>query len=280
MRETAWEDGIAQDDVAAWIAKHVVHHSPFDSRGLRPGLPDALPDQEDRPHEVLMKGFEVDAEEPFQDNDGTERKRIRANWWETDDDAVIRDRVQVFGHYWNMPPVEHDFAPPHPAGHPKLRRWQKRLLKKEPWIEEDVPLCRHIKLQGKAACIDFQGVTQSSKLAACVGAFRWPEREVVWGTGKRTLVLPKTSGHKWIHYDLQNIYFCQTFSGVDLQESGYDEFFHGHGYTPREAGADALAHAKRDGWDVSAIPNDLPHTPRASDDWWVDEYWNLTLCLK
>ena len=79
---------------------------------------------------------------------------------------------------------------------------------------------------------------------------------------------------------MQNIYFCQEFSGVKLQETGYATFFHGFGKSPREAGADALEKAKKVGSDVSAIPNDLPETPRTTDDWFDDDYWNLTLCLK
>jgi hypothetical protein len=52
-----------------------------------------------------MKGFEVDAPEPFTDNDGKERDRIRAVWWKSQRDQVLNDRPQVFRHYSNLPPI-------------------------------------------------------------------------------------------------------------------------------------------------------------------------------
>lgn len=64
-------------DAVAWLDAHVVLRSPFDPGGpadrtrLLPGLPGDTRDKDvDPPHENLMKGFELPASEPFDDNDG------------------------------------------------------------------------------------------------------------------------------------------------------------------------------------------------------------------
>lgn len=97
----------ADADAMAWVMGHVCVRSPFADEGLRAGLPGDTHDEDaDAPHEVLMKGFEVAAPEPFEDNDGKTRNRIRAVWWKDGRHLVLTDKPQVFGHYWNAPPVE------------------------------------------------------------------------------------------------------------------------------------------------------------------------------
>lgn len=107
------------------------------------------------------------------------RNFIRVPWWQDANAPVLRDRTQVVGHYWNLPPVENQFCPPHPSGHALLREWQTRLV-------NQVPSRGRAPFEGEVACIDYQGVTLASDKVACVGAFRWPEREVAWATGTRT----------------------------------------------------------------------------------------------
>jgi hypothetical protein len=122
----------------------IVLASPFADKGLVPDLPtEGIPPGGDKPHEILIKGFESPALEPFKDNDGKTRKLVRVTWWEGPHAAVASDKLTVFGHYWNLPPVvgRHDgFVPPHPSGHPNLRSWQAEFA---PLVSEagfgDVP---------------------------------------------------------------------------------------------------------------------------------------------
>ncbi len=164
------------DEPMAWVTGHIALRSPFGEQGLLPGLPD---DDDDAPHEVLMKGFEVDAAEPFKDNDGKLRRRIRAVWWKDSRDLVLTDKAQVFGHYWNVPPLDGHYAPPHPSGHPALRAWGVEMLRRCP-PEGSLPMV------GDVACVDFHGITRASSDLACIGALRWPEREIVWASGEKT----------------------------------------------------------------------------------------------
>jgi hypothetical protein len=173
-------------DAVEWLTQHVVLRSPFDLRSkleatrLHGGLPGDTTDYSaDIPHEDLMKGYEIPAPEPFKDNDGRPRTRIRALWWKPEHLAdVLHDRTQVFGHYWNLPPIDGDMAPPHPSGHPALRAWARKLAPR-------IPSTGRLPLAGDLACVDFQGVTNASD-RACVGALRWPERELVWATAPKT----------------------------------------------------------------------------------------------
>jgi hypothetical protein len=173
-------------DAVARLEEHVVLRSPFVEAPVeRTRLVDGLPgDTADFsaviPHEDLMKGFEVDAPESFRDNDGKRRTRIRAVWWRTHLHEVLTDRPQVFGHYWNLPPVDGHMAPPHPSGHPQLREWARELVPR-------VPTAGRTTMRGDLACVDFQGVTNASG-RACIGALRWPEREIVWATAEKTSV--------------------------------------------------------------------------------------------
>ena len=91
---------------------------------------------------------------------------------------MLNDKTQVFGHYWNLPPIEGDFAPPHPSGHPRLREWGMRLA-------AECPERGSIALRGNYACVDFNGFTKADGKRACVGALRWPERQVVWAIANR-----------------------------------------------------------------------------------------------
>lgn len=154
--------------------------SPFHETGLLDGLPGDTRDRHaEIPHEVLMKGFEVVAPVPFKDNDGKLRRKIRAVWWKDSRDLVLTDKTQVFGHYWNVPPIDGHFAPPHASGHPELRAWGEAMLKRCP-PEGTLPF------SGDVACVDFHGITRASSDRACVGALRWPERQIVWASAEKT----------------------------------------------------------------------------------------------
>jgi hypothetical protein len=152
--------------------------SPFVERGLAPGLTaEEIPPGGDKPHEILIKGFETPAPEPFTDNDGKKRDLIRVPWWEGPHPAVAQDKLTIFGHYWNVPPIpgKHEgFAPPHPSGHPKLRAWQADLSSAVPEVGlADVP--GNVRF----ACVDYNSIDERAA-GGCVGAFRWPERQVAW----------------------------------------------------------------------------------------------------
>lgn len=170
--------GGAQLDTFDWVRDHVVLRSPFEGRDLHPDLPGEPADPKaDLPHEILMKGPEVPWPS-FSDNDGRPRDSARAMWWRDGLDAVRTDRPQVFGHYWNCPPVHGAFVPPHPSGHPDLRAWARA------WA----PRCQgsgRAPWDAELACVDFQGVTRVSG-HACVGALRWPEAEIVWAVAEKT----------------------------------------------------------------------------------------------
>ena len=159
------------------LRAHLTVRSPFDSRGLLPSLEALLGHGGDLPHEVLIKGFELPADKPFEDNIGVIRHEHRVCWW-TGEGDVLRDRLTVFGHYWNVPPMDGDFAPPHPSGHPDLRAWFERMAPRIP----DAGTLTH---DGDFACVDFNGVTRQDPHRACAGAYRWPEREIVWACALR-----------------------------------------------------------------------------------------------
>ncbi len=181
LRVTLPRAGVGADAMA-WVEAHVTLRSPFTTTGLLSGLPGDTEDMDaDVPHEVLIKGFEVPAK-PFRDNDGKERDRVREVWWQTGtSDTYLMEKPQVFGHYWNVPPVEGDFAPPHPSGHPDLRDWGLKLV-----ASGKIATSGQAAMTGEFACVDFNGVTRASKHLACVGALRWPEREMWWATAGKT----------------------------------------------------------------------------------------------
>lgn len=159
-------------------APSVVLHAPYEAGALRAGVPtEPFGDQWEKSLEVFLKGYESLAPEPFVDNDGKTRDKVRTEWWVQADAPVPDDRRLVFGHYWNMPPVpgaHEGFVPPHPSGHPRLRAWfeahhEAVASDGRGKVPRDV----------RAVCVDFNGVTKVSS-RACVGAYRHPEGEVVW----------------------------------------------------------------------------------------------------
>jgi hypothetical protein len=168
------------------FSERIVLGSPFDARGLKAGLPvDRTDDGEDPPQEILLKGYE-EASEPFLDADGHERRTIRSTWWNSPKAPVQQDLPLVVGHYWNLPPdarvlrpAGEAFCAPHPSGHPTLKKWQAAFAG---IIEET----GRVSWTSSVACIDFNGVTYASPDRACVGALRWPEREIVWAMGQKT----------------------------------------------------------------------------------------------
>lgn len=166
------------------FSPHIKLHTPFAFGKHRPGLPDhqyvdeSFGLQWERSLEILLKGHETDVPEPFLDNEGNLRSKIRAEWWHQDHPEVPKDKRIVFGHYWNMPPIANHhqtFVPPHPSGHPKLRAWFDTFYHAvENTGMASVP--EHIK----AVCIDYHGVTRAKGGRPCVGAYRYPESKVAW----------------------------------------------------------------------------------------------------
>ncbi len=174
------------EDLYGMVERHMVLCSPFEAappvsetRLLR-GLPGDTADKKAViPHEDLMKGREVPAAAPFPDEDGTIRDTIREVWWRDAMATVRRDRAQVFGHHWNLPPCGSGLmAPPEPSGSPDLRAWARDLAL-------GVPPTGRAPMVGEFACVDYHGVTRATG-QACIGALRWPERELAWACAPKT----------------------------------------------------------------------------------------------
>lgn len=159
-------------------APYVRLHAAYAAGAFREGMPtERFSGQWEKALEVFVKGYEHRAAEPFTDNDGVVRDHVRAQWWLPERDEVPRDVRIVFGHYWNMPPVPgvHDaFVPPHPSGHPRLRAWLEGSHASVTGAGR-----RRVADGAMAVCVDFNGVTRAGE-RACVGAYRYPESEVVW----------------------------------------------------------------------------------------------------
>lgn len=154
--------------------------SPFDGRGMAAGLSASGRGEPDTPHEVLLKGHEQAVSPPFLDADGAERHEVRVRWWASHDPDVPRDLPLVVGHYWNLPPLPGadgrvHWAPPAPSGHPDLRAWWKAHAPR-------IPPEGRVAWTSDHLCIDFNGFSRALGDRACVGALRWPDREVVWAS--------------------------------------------------------------------------------------------------
>jgi hypothetical protein len=154
--------------------------SPFEGGGMAPGLSASGRGEPDEPQEVLLKGHEDRVTPPFLDADGAERHEVRVRWWASPDEAVPRDLPVVVGHYWNLPPLpgpdgQVHWAPPAPSGHPELRAWWKAQAPR-------VPPEGRVPWTSDHLCVDFNGFSRALGDRACVGAVRWPEREVVWAS--------------------------------------------------------------------------------------------------
>ena len=172
------------------LEDHIRLVSPFvlePTTGLAPGLPSAplLPPANDLPHEILLKGFERETPEPFLDNDGKERRALRVRWWDEGAADVPRDRMTVYGHYWNLPPAVptnavppwRGFAPPAASGTPALREWFAAYASAFPLRE--VIGEAGVPPEVDTVCVDFNGVSRAAG-GACAGAYRYPERRIVW----------------------------------------------------------------------------------------------------
>jgi hypothetical protein len=173
-----------------WLRAHIRLESPYTGSGLHQDLPDErIPTSNDRPHEVLIKGHEDETATTFVDADGEERSKERATWWHDPDPRVDAGKPIVFGHYWNVPPVAgvHEaLVPPHPSGRQELQDWQRETA---PQVSErgtfDVPADQHF------VCVDYNGVyvatrAENTTARACIGAYRWPERQVAWACADAT----------------------------------------------------------------------------------------------
>lgn len=179
VREQLGPEGARRGDAEHWASEHVLLRSPFDATGLNPQLPRAAREDDEAPHELLMKGYEGPQENPFRDNDGTERTRRRVTWWSESRAPVPRDRTLVVGHYWNLPPMKGTFCPPFSSGTQELREWQSANAGGVP--DRGDRACD----TAEVICVDYNGLTDCSE-RACVGALRWPERQVAWATSTRT----------------------------------------------------------------------------------------------
>ena len=143
-------------------------HSPYENKKLRDNVLEYHLD-------TLLKGTKVKAPEPYQDNDGHWRKKMRLNWWSPEYNSVPRDKRIVFGHYWNIPPitdVHEDFVAA--ADLPKIRSEFENLAQ----FVENTGLVK-VPSTINEICIDYNGVTRALK-RPCVGAYRYPEAEVAW----------------------------------------------------------------------------------------------------
>jgi len=155
----------------------IVLCSPFRDGALVPDLPDTgVPPSSDSAHEILIKGFEEPATEPFEDPDGKTRDLVRVCWWQGERSEIPRDGVTVFGHYWNLPPYADPalFAPPHPTGNPDYLAWEEHES-----IGVPAQGRRAIPPDERFICVDYNGMWRSRKVG-CVGAYRWPEHELAW----------------------------------------------------------------------------------------------------
>jgi hypothetical protein len=129
--------------------------------------------------EVLMKGVETASRGPIVDAYGVERSLARVSWWTGEWSAAATDKPTVFGHYWHLPPVaEHaSTVPVHPLNSGAEDAHRKAMAPQVPargvW---------HVPPDQRMICVDFQGVYKGAK-RPCVGAYRWPEHEVVWASG-------------------------------------------------------------------------------------------------
>lgn len=174
-------------DALAELERCVVLPSPLRDGRPHPDLPArGVPPAKDAAHEILIKGYEAPTSSPFRDNDGVERRLVRVCFWNPDVPGGKRDvpddKTLVFGHYWSVPPASHDipFAPPYPSGHPELRKWQAANVLAVP-ASGCVPVPAHVRF----VCVDYNGVVRAGG-PACVGAYRYPEREVAWATAPST----------------------------------------------------------------------------------------------
>jgi hypothetical protein len=164
-------------DTFDWLQAHVVVASPFTETGLICALPaEGVPPTDDTAHEILIKGYEAKADAPFLDSEKKERTLIRVTWWDRERPEIPSDKRTVFGHYWNLPPIDgvDTFVPPYPSGTATLGAWQAEHAERviglgSAKVPDDV----------KHVCVDYNGVKTATD-RACVGAYRWPEAEVVW----------------------------------------------------------------------------------------------------
>lgn len=169
----------SDSETVAWLRQHIVVGTPFVRDGYHAGIPYIHDTTSyNRPHEMLLKGFEEVATAGFADRDGHVRSNIRVTWWVGEHPEIPHDKTTVFGHYWNLPPVAEapHFTPPHPSGHPDLRRWQAQHASRvSPAGSEVVPSAQRF------VCVDYGGVLDGGGRPT-VGAYRWPEHAVTWAS--------------------------------------------------------------------------------------------------
>ena len=124
-----------------------------------------------------MKGCEETVHPPFEDADGKIRNRARVTWWKDAGPEIPTDKTVVFGHYPNLPPVagrRDTFVPPYAGGPVAFRNWLRDLAAHVP-SSGVVPVGEPHRF----ICVDYAGVAAGNG-HQCVGAYRWPERQVAW----------------------------------------------------------------------------------------------------
>lgn len=163
-----------------WLRSRTTLRSPFTASGLVEGLPTETGDDVvGAPHEVLLKGPQVPTAIFYVDSDGHRRHDRYPLWWRDDEVEVLRDRTQVFGCYRQVPPILGHFAPAHPPGSHEHRKWLRQTALM-------VPHFGATPLVGDHACINFHALRRRERDLACVGALRWPERQIVWASAPAT----------------------------------------------------------------------------------------------
>jgi hypothetical protein len=177
QRSNAFNTLVAANTIE-WLQEHVALATPFDQSGLRRGLPTAKPTGQDHlPHEILIKGEEERSDASFVDSAGEKREMLRRAWWLDGDAQVPRDKVIVFGHYRDLPPIPRahdDVAPPRERSHRDFCAWQG----------ENAPLVIRrgvvdVAPEKRLVCVDYGGVDRGGGRPT-VGAYRWPEHQVAW----------------------------------------------------------------------------------------------------
>ncbi len=167
----------------AWLAQHITLSSPFTPTGRKPNLPEW---GRDGSHatcaEVLNKGLEEYADPQagaVVDPDGAEWKLKRVMWWLDAGryaDEVATDLPVVFGHFWHVPPR----APGDPTAPSRLiTAPDEKPARVADAAERPGRGRMPLGDDDRFLCVDFNGMLHAGR-PACVGAYRWPEHELVW----------------------------------------------------------------------------------------------------
>ncbi|MDP3277136.1 MAG: metallophosphoesterase [Deltaproteobacteria bacterium] len=174
-----------QEDTWAWVKRHISLESPFTPTGRKERLPAWGRDgSHNTCAEVLIKGFEEPVDPKVGkvvDPDGGQWSLQRVTWWlepERYGRDVATDLPVVFGHFWHMPPraAGDATAPRHLVTAPGQEAARRSDAASRPGRGRLA-----LGLADRFLCVDFNGMVQAGR-AACIGAYRWPEHELVWNS--------------------------------------------------------------------------------------------------